>query len=92
MSVTQFDADSLEHVEALALDHVREMLSLVAVVPAPVIMVVLVVLPPVSMDGPIQSGIGWNHFRNLVRVGHVIIGLTGVELVEPRLVDFFLGQ
>ncbi len=92
VSVAQFDADSLEHVEALALDHVSEMLSLFAVVPASVVVIVLVVLPPVSMDGTIQSGIGWNHFRNLVRVGHVIIGLTGVELIKPRLIDFFLGQ
>ena len=92
MGFPKFNTGSLFHIKIfLPFDHMRKVLPGIAVIPAAIIVPVLVMLPPVSVQAGIQTRIGGYNLGDFIRVRHVIISLSLVEIIHPCLVYRFLG-
>ena len=93
MTVSQFYANSLFHIKVLgSFDHMGKVFSGFSIIPPAIIMSILVVFPPVAMESAIKSRKSWDYCRDLIGVGHVVIGLSLIKVVNPRFIYCFIGK
>jgi hypothetical protein len=69
-----------------------EMFSGISIIPPAIIMSILVMFSPVAMEPAIKSGKSWDDCRDLIGVGHVVIGLPLIEVVNPCFIYGFIGK
>ena len=92
MPGSQFYTDSFFHIDSLGFNDMGKMLSGFPFIPPAVIMIVLIIFSPVPMKTSIQPGEGREDFRNLFRIGHIIIRLPLIKIINPGFVHFFIGM
>lgn len=91
MPGSQFYTDSFFHIDSLGFNDMGKMLSGFPFIPPAVIMIVLIIFSPVPMKTGIQPGEGREDFRNLFRIGHIIIRLPLIKIINPGFIYFLVG-
>ena len=91
MPNTQFYTNSFFHIESLALYDMGKMFSGISFIPTAVIMIILIIFSPVTMQTGIQTRVGRQDVRGLIRVGHIVISLPLIEIINPGFIYFLVG-
>ena len=87
------EGDAFEDDEVLTAEDLGLVLAHVDVIPATIIVVVLVVLAPVAVEPGVESGVGGHGGGNVLAfLGHEVVGLSLIKVIEAGLVYFELGE